>query len=321
MEYKGLKSDLAEQLQERVIQHRDRFAKIFYYKYLEMLPSLIGYKNIEATSIDFLKVEVALMNNHDVVIGQANNGKIQVLGLTTSRDTSENPVNLFTTKLLNKNNIKFVIPTHLIPQEMKEISFQDDCKTGNFVVLRNKTLNYVSDIEIIKHYTAELAEVVLSRYSLTMQTKILTFFLGDENDTTTDKLVSDLYNGAPMVKASKLFDPDENIVHMQNDNISQVFTELKSEYQNRISELNNMLGINSLAVEKESGITDTEAKSNRSFTTAIANIKIESRNTPINKLNKRFGRNIEVVYNDEVASELNDVIKEEENDEIHDNSL
>src|SRR5699024_9845935 len=144
---------------------------------------------------------------------------------------------------------------YLIPDEMREINHYNDCRTGNFVVIRNKTLNYTADTEIIQHYTIALAEVVLSRFSLTMQAKIITFFLGDENDESINNLVNDLYNGSPIVKAGKFFDPNEHIYHMQSDNISQNFNELKREYQNIIGELNNMLGINSLAVEKTSGVS------------------------------------------------------------------
>lgn len=303
----GLKAELSEELKTRVKKHKNRFVRIFMNRYLEMLPTLITYKKTEATSIDFLKLEVALMYNYDVVVGEANNGVIQILGFANTKKTESNPIDLITDNRLKKDDIKFIIPTHLIPEKMIEISHHDDCQTGNFTVIRNKTLNYVSDIEIIEHFTDELAEVVLSRYSLTMQAKILTFFKGDENDESINKLVEDLYNGSPITKAGKLFDPEEHMIRFNSDGISQNFAELKSEYQNKIGELNNMLGINSLAVDKSSGVSDTEAKSNRSFITAVANIKLESRDHGISKINKRYGLDIEVFYNDIVDSELGEI--------------
>src|SRR5699024_7928267 len=142
---------------------------------------------------------------------------------------------------------------------------------------------------------------------------ITTLFLGEPNDETLNQIISDVYNGNPYIKGSKLFDPDEQIYHMNNDNIAQNFQELKREYQNKISELNNMLGMNSLAVEKSSGVSDSEAKSNRAYTTSNANIYLDGRNSGLKKLNKRYDLKIEAMYNDEVVSEFQEIEKHEEN--------
>src|SRR5699024_12739364 len=100
-----------------------------------------------------------------------------------------------------------------------------------------------------------------------MQVKITTLFLGEPNDETLNQIISDVYNGNPYIRGSKLLDPEEQIYHMDSDNIAQNFQELKRQYQNKISELNNILVINSLAVEKSSGVSNTEANSNSAYTT------------------------------------------------------
>src|SRR5699024_11148354 len=215
----------------------------------------------------------------------------------TSNQSSNSPGDLFSSDVLRHGYINFVIPEHLQLNYYKEISNDDECKTGNFIVLRIKTLNYVSDYNILYHYIDELAENVLSIYSISMQVKIITLFLGEPNDETLNQIISDVYNGNPYIKGSKLFDPDEQIYHMKNEGIAQNFQELKREYQNKISELNNMLGMNSLAVEKSSGVSDTEAKSNRAFTTSNANIYLDGRNNGLFKLNKRYDLDLEAMYN------------------------
>ena len=302
-------------LKEKVVNHRDRFKQLFKARYLEMLPSLIKYRNSRSVSIDFMKVEVALRNGYDVVIGETKNRNIMVIGYATSKKTTGDPADLFSDNLLRHGEINFTIPEHLKLPYYKEITFNDECRSGNFVVLRNKTLNYTSDISILNHYIDELAEIVLSRYSISMQVKITTLFLGEPNDETLNQIISDVYNGNPYIKGSKLFDPDEQIYHMKNEGIAQNFQELKREYQNKISELNNMLGMNSLAVEKSSGVSDSEAKSNRAFTTSNANIYLDGRNNGLFKLNKRYDLDLEAMYNDEVVSEFGELAKEEEEDE------
>lgn len=316
MDYqRSIDQELNKSLKEKVVHHKQRFIQLFKARYLEMIPSLIKYKNDHTVSIDFLKVEVALRNGYDVVIGETTNRNIQVIGYATTKQTKENPADLFSSQSMRHGDITFVIPKHLRLKYYKEISNDDQCQSGNFVVLRNKTIQYISDYEILDHYIDELAEIVLSRYSISMQVKITTLFLGEPNDETLNQIISDVYNGNPYIKGSKLFDPDEQIYHMKNEGIAQNFQELKREYQNKIAELNTMLGINSLAVEKSSGVSDEEAKSNRGYTTSNANIYLDARNHGLKKLNKRYQFEIEALYNDEVTSEFAEFHKEMEEKE------
>src|SRR5699024_8656063 len=152
----------------------------------------------------------------------------------------------------------FVIPAEKRLKQYMEISDKDQSLTGNFVVLRNKTLNYIKDLEILDHYINELAEIVLSRNSISMQVKVSNVFLVETNDHTMQKLITSIYNGDHYIPESKLFDPNDQIYQFNNTGTASVFKELKTEFQNKISELNNMLGINSLAIEKASGVSDTE---------------------------------------------------------------
>lgn len=324
MDYKNsIDQDLPKSLKERVIHHKKRFKELFKARYMEMLPSLIKYKNADQVSVDFMKVEIALRNGYDVVIGETSKNDIQVIGYAATKKTSGNPSDLWSknSNLMRHGDINFLIDEYLQQPYYKEISYQDGCETGNFVVLRNKNIHLVSDHVILDHYIDELAEIVLSRFSISMQVKLTNIFLGNPNDETINQIISDLYNGNPYIKGSLLFDPEEQIYHVKNDGIAQNFQELKREYQNKISELNNMLGMNSLAVEKESGVSDEEAKSNRAYTTSNANVNLDGRNNGLKKLNKRYGLQLEALYNDEVASEFAELHREEEGESDDHNNL
>lgn len=306
-----IEQTLNQELKERVVLHKQRFIQLFKARYYELLPSLIKYNQSESVAIDFMKLEVALRNGYHVAIGHTTNNDIQVIGYVTSNKTTGNPADLWSTNKLTHGDIKYIIPPQLRKVQYQEITHEDNCQSGNFVVLRNKTLNYVNDYTILDHYTDELAEIVLSRFSISMQVKINTLFMGDENDQSVQNIISDIYNGNPYITSSKLFDPEEQIYHMKNESIASNFQELKREYQNKISELNNMLGMNSLAVEKSSGVSDEEAKSNRAYTTSNANIYLDGRNEGLKKLNKRYGSQLQAVYNDEVLSEFAELGRQE----------
>jgi hypothetical protein len=303
----GVEQELNQELAIRIVNHRNRFARLFRNRYLEMLPTIITYYNGTDVNVDWVKVELALRYGYHVVIGRDRLGNTQMLGFVTSFMTPSNPSTfLFPTNRLSYDDINWIVPHDLKPhrKDFKEITKLDNCKTGSFVVLRNKTVNYVNDMEIIDHYVSELAEIVCSRYSVTMQAKILTFLTGEKDDETINEVVKALYNGTPYAKVSGLFDPDEHINQWTTFDVSNLLVELKREYQNKIGELNMQLGINSLAVDKSSGVSDIEANSNRASTTAISNIYLLGRNNALKDYNKRYGTELYAIYNDDAISKM-----------------
>ena len=303
---KSLENELSEKLELKVVNFRNRFARLFLLRYMEMLPQLIVYKHGYNTSIDFLKLEIGLRDNLDIAIGKAKNGEIMILGYVTSNNTLSEPKNFFThyTNTLTKKDIIPIVGKDLLPDKLEEITLKDNAQTGNFIIVRNKALNYINDREIIDHYTMQLAELVASRFSVTIQAKVITFLKGQIGDETINQIAEELYNGSPYSKVSDYFDPNDQIIKLDNATIAGNLTELKREYQNVIGELNSMLGINSVGVDKTSGVSDIEALSNKSYLTGNANIYLSPRQDAFNLLNKRYDTEIEVVYNDQIASEM-----------------
>jgi len=297
----GIKDELPHDIADRVIEHRNRFRRFFIGKMMELLPTVITYvHNGKATSINFLKLEVALRHGYNVVIGKNKLGHLTVLGHVRKSDTFEI---MEMEKEITKDDITFTIPERLIPNEMNEIKLDDDCSTGNFVILKNKPISYTNDYEILEHYADELTELVVSRFSIIMQAKISTFFIGDQsNSETINQIVASLWNGSPYIKTSKYFDPKQHIHTIENQHLASMFTEIKREYQNRISEMINALGFKALGVDKESGVSHTEAVGNQSFTAGNGNVYLQGRE-PIKRLEKRYGIKITPIFNDEVISE------------------
>lgn len=304
----GVKSELNAEVSRRVIEHRNRFRRLIFNRYIEFLPLLINYTNRDSVAIDFLQMETALRNNYQVVVGKARNDQIMVLGYIqgqyykNSQDYLTN-FNFDFERRLCEKDITYIIPEYLIPDYALEIQHYDNAASGDFIVLRNKPVLLNNDFEIIAHYCDELAEIVLSRFSLIMQTKFSKIFVSDINDGTVNQFITELFNGSPYIKIDGYLDPEEDIIDLGSDFVTNGLSEMKREYQNKISELSNMLGINSLAVDKESGVSDNEANSNRAFTTANSNIYLKGRQ-PFELLNKRFGLNIVPFYDDEAVSQL-----------------
>lgn len=314
LENVGVKSELNEDISRRVIEHRNRFRRLIFNRFVEFLPLLINYTDRDKTAIDFIQLETALRSGYQVVVGKARNDQIMILGYIqgqyykSSNDYFKN-FNFNFERRLNEKDITYVIPEYLRPKQALEIQHYDNCTSGDFIVLRNKPVTLNNDYLIIEHYCDELAEIILSRFSLIMQSKFSKIFISDINDETVNQFITKLFNGSPYIKIDGYLDPEEDIIDLGSTHITTALTEMKREYQNKISELCNFLGINSLAVDKESGVSDTEANSNRSFTTANSSIYLRGRE-PFDMLNKRFSQderynfNIKAYYDDEAVSSM-----------------
>ncbi|WNM55578.1 hypothetical protein CoNPh35_CDS0009 [Staphylococcus phage S-CoN_Ph35] len=62
------------------MEHRNRFRRLIFNRYVEFLPLLINYTNQKTVGIDFLQLEIALRQGYQVVVGKARNGVIMILG-------------------------------------------------------------------------------------------------------------------------------------------------------------------------------------------------------------------------------------------------
>ena len=303
----SLETELGEKLQLKVIAFRNRFARLFQSRYIENLPLIVQYKKYRETAIDVLQLEVLLRYGYNVVIGKAKNDKIMILGYEKNDfnySNKENVLTMFQPK--QSMNIVPLVPKELLPnkKDFKEITNLDDCKTGNFVILKNKVMNRVSDFEILDHYTIALSEIETSRFSLSIQARVSTFLKGEVGSETVNQIVEDIYNGLPFTKVSNFFDAKEQIITLDNTGVATNGQHLKREYQNRVAELHHMLGIPSLSVEKESGVSDIEATGNQVQTKSNELLYLSARNEPLKRLNKRFGLEIEALYNYQVVSEI-----------------
>lgn len=303
-----------EKLEEHVIVHKEKHYNLFRRRYREILPTLYSYeypnddlhKNL--ISVDFLKMEIALRNERIPVIGQTKYGHYSFLGLVQNYQTNNDPARFDRFSILDGNDIDFKVPYSVLKptRDYSEINLLDNCSTGNFIALKNKPVSHQSDYETINLFAREIAEINASRYSLIMQAKFNTIFNCDLDDETMNVLINKMFMGAPAIKLGLEYDIDEFLVRVQNENLAQNLTATKDEYKNKISELNTILGINSLAVDKASGVSPTEANSNTEFTTSNANIYTKVRQHFWDMFNKRTGAQVKVVYDDRVESELND---------------
>lgn len=298
----GLGQELTKELSSKVQAHRNEFHQFFIGRFLEGLSTLFFY-NIEPP-FEKTRLEIGLRRGYFMVFGKNKLGVNTILGYTQGRFGWTDTYNYLNRKRITGKDIIYTIPRELIPDSNLEIWAENRCKDGDCVVFYNKPLNLTNDFEIISHYADELAEIVASRFSLIMQAKFMTVIAGDVGDETINQMVSALYNGDPFVKIAKTFDIDDNIIKIDNGNLSTNLESLKTEYQNKIAELNALFGINVLAVNKASGVTTSEANGNLGFVTANANIWLTARQQTLDLFNRRYGTDYQVQFDQHASAML-----------------
>lgn len=312
----GIKKDLQRELSRKVVEHRDRFYNFFVSRYIEMLANLYQY-NIKPFNKG--QVELVLRQGYGVVFGKNILKQDTVIGYTQTQDQLNMPDILYRPRLTGRN-ITWTLPKALRPEgwntsDYVEIWEKDNGLTGDFVVIQNKTLNLTSDYSIIQYYAEQLAEIVASRFSLVIQSKIMTAILGEPGDTTVDDMISALYNGNPFIRIGRDFDIEDNVLHIDNSSLASNLAQLKTEYQNELAELNASFGINILSVDKSSGVTTSEANGNLSYVTGNANIWLESRQKALDLYNARFGTD----YTVKIDTDNGNVLKGQDGEGTSDN--
>ena len=133
----GLEQEITEKIYQRILYHRNRFSRLFFNRYLELLPLTIGYENIEDNLIDQIKLELIIRQGRGAAIGLLSNGKIGLLGYIINKYNQYdfNSVNYVNKYRFTKNDINFIISRKLRCKNYIELSDYDDFETGNFVVL------------------------------------------------------------------------------------------------------------------------------------------------------------------------------------------
>lgn len=308
--FNNIEQTLSEKVKMRVVSQRNNFFNFFRNRYLEFLPSVISYEGLDDKNviIDPIQMEIWLRQGYGVAIGQTKRGTM-LLGTVNQSNTISN-IQTYGTRPLTGNDINFFISSKIKEKYYKEITFHDGYETGNFVVLWNKPIQLTSDFNIIDIYSERIAEIALSRFSIYMQAKIATVIRGESNDEDVEQITQDLYNGAPYIKTTKFFDPDESVLTInEGQGLISALPELKREYQNNIAELNNILGLSSLAVDKESGVSQSEAESNKAYQKANANIYLQARNEKLAHYNDKYNTKLKAEFRDEIASELSSLEK------------
>lgn len=303
--------DTVEKMGTYMTNYRNDFYKMIIGRYSEAFPFLIqlnyGEKTKKKNGIDYPLVEYNARMNNLVVIGKTRQGIHKMLGIIRAPNNGFDTANLLNQyqRLYTKDDIVFTVPKRERPKgKMIQMNKINGVANGDFIVIRNKQFNFTNDFELLDHYARTLSQIKLSRFSLSMQIRLMFIIKGKPNDTVTLNLLSSFYNGNFAFQANEYFNINERVIPFDTVSAVSGLQSLKNEYQNTFSEMNNMLGLNSLAVDKASGVSEAESQSNEPFVTANGNIYLVPREKQFELYNEVYGTDFQVSFNNMLAKEL-----------------
>jgi hypothetical protein len=318
----GLGINSEEDLELKIISHRNNYYKNKIGLYVELLANIIKYRftSPELLSVDWLLVENTLRRGYFPVICPNALGVFGMWGYVKNYwSINNNETLLFSSKVVDYDSIIWTIHKNLIPKktpDFHEITKLDDCETGQFIVMKNKPFQMVSDYAIMIQHIEAMTEIESSKFSLYMQSKALVVPKGDENDESLNVFISKYYNSGLFMKASKRFDPETDITKLDNTDLASRIVELQRAQDNEVVSLNSDIGMDSLGINKESGVSDIEATSGDPYSKSRANTYLNARNNALILLNKRFNFDVKAEFDNNISGEITNKDESDNNNEM-----
>lgn len=296
-----LEQEKSQNLEEKVIAYRQYAYNWFMAHYMEVLLNQRSYLNMPST-VNIYKMENMLRRGYHVALGFDSLKRFTLLGYINNQYSESDPLNTFNNSLTHftSNDINWTIPDVYRPdKEVYQTELTATNTDGTFIVVRNKVVQYLSDFASLKMFASKYEEIEASYFSLIIQSKVSTAFQSDNaNDESINQAVSKLYAGAPVMKVTKRFIQDLDILQIgATDKGTQMVTAIRDIKNDLITEVNNNFGIDGTGVTKQSGVSSDEVHSNDDIINAGGSIYINGIEEPLKLWNEYYGTNYHVYLN------------------------
>lgn len=163
---------------------------------------------------------------------------------------------------------------------------------GTFVTFRNKqTWNNVpaTDMGRVEFFAMELANIASLARSVRLKMRTPYLVATKKGQVSQTAVMSAIRAGEEVIQLNENIDV-EQIIQVLNLQIPvDYLPRLKDEFNNKLSEMLTMFGINNIGVDKKERLVSAEAEGNNQLINASGNVYLDSRLEAIELLNLRFG--------------------------------
>ena len=184
----------------------------------------------------------------------------------------------------------------------------------DFVLGRLTNMPTVSDCMLCYMYASQLAEIKLSIDNSIKLSRKVSLFVGDDNQVRSYKQLYDkVDNGEPFAIVSQY---DDNNTKMLNFDRPTSVGEYYDNFRDTVLEFLSMTGLSELynPNKKERLVTD-EVNNTQNIQNTLLKNRVENRKEFINKINDKFGLEIEVALNFSLKDDIENLFGEFEGED------
>lgn len=231
------------------------------------------------------------------VLGQNQNGEygLNALGSLIDQSTIPNPFSVDdSTKDLSY---------------LTRMNYQD--KNDGYVTICNKYNYYMAglmttftDMQLVDRVSKSLAKIKASEMRNIDLMKQQFIGLTKNKNLTANQVFQQIQEGKSFIGVDSDLGDITSILDVTDFNIQDYLPSLKTAWNNEVSELLTMLGIDTVGVDKKERLVAMEAAANAQLTEASANVYLQARNQQLEILNHVLGTKIEATFNQQAFQQL-----------------
>lgn len=283
------------------------YYNIYVDYFTNLVLNLITYENAPDT-LDERFLEFNLRYYGYARVGGVDKDNVFVLGQNQNGEYGLNALGSLIDQSTIPNPFAVDDSTQELPY-LTRMNYQD--KNDGYVTICNKYNYYMAglmttftDMQLVDRVSKSLAKIKASEMRNIDLMKQQFIGLTKNKNLTANQVFQQIQEGKSFIGVDSDLGDITSILDVTDFNIQDYLPSLKTAWNNEVSELLTMLGIDTVGVDKKERLVAQEAAANAQLTEASANVYLQARNQQLEILNRVLGTKIEATFNQQAFQQL-----------------
>lgn len=283
------------------------YYNIYVDYFTNLVLNLITYENAPDT-LDERFLEFNLRYYGYARVGGVDKDNVFVLGQNQNGEYGLNALG----SLIDQSTIPNPFAVDDRTQELPYLTRMNyHAKNDGYVTICNKYNYYMAglmttftDMQLVDRVSKSLAKIKASEMRNIDLMKQQFIGLTKNKNLTANQVFQQIQEGKSFIGVDSDLGDITSILDVTDFNIQDYLPSLKTAWNNEVSELLTMLGIDTVGVDKKERLVAMEAAANAQLTEASANVYLQARNQQLEILNHVLGTKIEATFNQQAFQQL-----------------
>lgn len=283
------------------------YYNIYVDYFTNLVLNLITYENAPDT-LDERFLEFNLRYYGYARVGGVDKDNVFVLGQNQNGEYGLNALGSLIDQSTIPNPFAVDDSTQELPY-LTRMNYQD--KNDGYVTICNKYNYYMAglmttftDMQLVDRVSKSLAKIKASEMRNIDLMKQQFIGLTKNKNLTANQVFQQIQEGKSFIGVDSDLGDITSILDVTDFNIQDYLPSLKTAWNNEVSELLTMMGIDTVGVDKKERLVAQEAAANAQLTEASANVYLQARNQQLEILNHVLGTKIEATFNQQAFQQL-----------------